>query len=671
MSKEPNQPEGQDLSATAVPGSDSRKQVVVIKVGNATLRLDKTRIVVGSVVSADVRLTGQGIAPIHAVIEIAANPTARRAGTIYDLGSDSGVLINGTKGFTAPIKSGDTVKIAHQSFEFHLEDVQEASKASGVRVSGNQKLFVGSSKDLAPLLLESEGEVEEIFDYRPASRSAIEVVMSWKDNILDVEHFVGQRRVTLGASRNCDFGIPPILSSPEFVFVEGSPESYELRLDSRMKGIIQQRGELRKITEVTQAERVQLSKDDFAKISIGDVDFYISTTAAPPKLKRRRLMDRDPFLLKILLLSLLFSGALVTTLLSIRVPQTLEAEEVPERIATILYQPEKFSSLQKLKTPVERSTEKAPPKTPKPQVTKIDIKPKPIDPNKPIPKEIDVGKKQQQTQQAQAPKQQPRPQNQGKEGEGARAKGTEGVRGTKTAKNNAEHQTLAKRPSPLSGKGRGGGDSQVPDIGNVDFLKGAGEKIKDILGNSGERLGKAGNQLQGFGGFDTRGEGGLGLSGQGVGGGGEAAALGGLGKKGHGGGRVGTGLGAAGSGTSLVGGKSRVVLRTGGPEETVIMGSIDASAIEAALLAHRDQFKYCYEKEINAGQPKLAGRVSTSFVIGSSGRVTQAGVASSSLNNSNTERCILDVIRSIDFPIPKGGGIVQVTYPFKFTPVGG
>jgi hypothetical protein len=62
--------------------------------------------------------------------------------------------------------------------------------------------------------------------------------------------------------------------------------------------------------------------------------------------------------------------------------------------------------------------------------------------------------------------------------------------------------------------------------------------------------------------------------------------------------------------------------------------------------------------------------VGTNFVIGSSGRVTHAGIESSTLNNANTERCIIQVLKRIDFPIPRGAGVVQVTYPFKFTPVG-
>ena len=110
-----------------------------------------------------------------------------------------------------------------------------------------------------------------------------------------------------------------------------------------------------------------------------------------------------------------------------------------------------------------------------------------------------------------------------------------------------------------------------------------------------------------------------------------------------------------------------VKIKSGGPEEAIVMGAIDADAVEAALLAHRDEFRLCYEKEVNAGQPDLAGRIGTSFVIGVRGRVNKAGIASTSMKNINVERCVVKVIKRIQFPIQRGGGIVQVTYPFKFS----
>jgi TonB family protein len=211
----------------------------------------------------------------------------------------------------------------------------------------------------------------------------------------------------------------------------------------------------------------------------------------------------------------------------------------------------------------------------------------------------------------------------------------------------------------------------VAETGNVDLLKGASNKIQNLLGNVGQNLGKGGSKIAGFGGFNTQGLGGQALSGTGTGGGGSADTLaGGLGKQGVGGGRVGTGLGASGTGNGIVGGKTRVVIARGGPEESVVMGAIDKDAIIAALEAHRDEFRLCYEKEINAESPDLGGTIVPNFVIGPSGRVTQAGIDSATLKNENVQACVIRVIKRIDFPQPRGGGVVQVTYPFKFRSTG-
>ncbi len=106
------------------------------------------------------------------------------------------------------------------------------------------------------------------------------------------------------------------------------------------------------------------------------------------------------------------------------------------------------------------------------------------------------------------------------------------------------------------------------------------------------------------------------------------------------------------------------------------MGVIDQSAIEAAILAHRDEFRHCYEKENNTQArgglfpTRLAGRVSVSFTIGSLGRVSQVGIASTTLKSDPIEQCVMKVFRVIEFPIPRGGGIVEAAYPFTFTGVG-
>lgn len=677
----------------SVPMALRNKKVVSLSLQQSRgerklMRFNKERVVIGSVVSADLKLTGHGVSPIHAVLEIQHDPmTGKAQATVYDLASDTGVFVNGDKAITQLLKSGDEIRIGHHSLKFALDDVDTFhSSSTRMRESEGRKLFLNPDEDLAPLILEDERNVEEVFDYRPTSKSALEMVMSWSGSILDVEHFVNQKQVILGSVRGADFAIPEILSSPRFPIVTRMGEAFVLNLDKPMRGVFQRDGKLQTLDQIrAQASpgahgvEVPLRKNDFAKITVGEIDFYLSFTQAPPRLKRARIFDRDPLFMRLLATSGVLTAITLFALMNAQVPQTLEAEQIPERIATILYQPEKYMAKPKameIRKPEPVEVAKAtPPKPvpPKPQpTTKLDLQPSQQTAQKPVPKEMNTAQSGAKPSLGQASKSQSKGakgQNQAKEGEGARAKGAEGERGRKNAPAAPDKQTVAKRPSPQGGTGRGGGNSQVNDIGNVDFLKGASSKIQNILSNTNANLGGSGSKLQGFGGFDTQGKGGLALSGGGKGGGGDAESLGGLGKQGRGGGRVGTGLGAAGTGSGIIGGKTRVEIRRGGTEESIIMGAIDRDAVEAAIQAHRDEFRLCYEREINAETPKLAGRVSTSFVIGASGRVTQTGVESTTLKNPNAERCILNVIKRIDFPTPRGGGVVQVSYPFKFNAV--
>ena len=650
-----------------------------------SFRLDKNRVVIGSVISSDVRLGGEGVAPLHAVIE--AGPSTQGGVTIYDLASDTGVFVNGKKVVKAELSPGDIITIGYTKLKFSLEEAGAVSAKHVLHSAEGKRLYLDPENDIRPLLLDETRPIQEIFDYRPASKPAIEVIMSWNETILSVEHFVTEKTVTVGTTRACDFGIPPTLSSSKFGLISREGESFYLNFDPKMKGVVQQHGTLKSLYAVkdqapTGTPRVPIDHEDFAKISIGNIDFYVSFTAAPPRLKRSRLLERDPFLFRIMFLSFLFTTLSIVGLLKAKVVPNLDAEQIPDRIATILYQPEKYGYQYKEFKPVEKTKPETPtrdePPKPKPtpqKTTKIDLTQKKPDETKKIPKEISTGKEaQKQKQQGQktatAKTGAVQGQSEAKEGAGEKAKGKEGERGVKNAKPFDEKQNKAVRPSAQAGKGAGGGKSQLNDIGNVDFLKGASGRIQNILSSSSGKLGKGGEKLKGFGGFNTLGGGGLALSGSGRGGGGDAESLGGLTDHGKGGGRVGTGMGAAGSGTGIIGGKSRVSIRSGGPEEVVIMGSIDEDAVNAAIERHRDEFRLCYEREINAANPNLAGSVATNFVIGSSGRVTQAGLDSTTLKNVNTERCVVNVIKRIDFPVPRGGGIVQVKKSFKFRPQG-
>jgi pSer/pThr/pTyr-binding forkhead associated (FHA) protein/outer membrane biosynthesis protein TonB len=667
--------------------------------GEKTWKVHKSRITIGAVESADIRLDREGVSPIHAVIELGGEggPAA-----LYDLASDTGVTLNGKKVITESLKSGDEIGISGVRFRAVFEDAEKAlAQVPLERVrkgAAGRRSVLDAREDLRADLLgapEAGWDVEEIFDLAPTAKLALECVLSWRSTILDVKHFTEDREVCLGRGLKNDFSIPSYLSGDPYRLAVLSGDKVILRVDSKMSGVLKRSGRIDRIETLRDSGAIPANgelvfgKDDFARINLGAdnprgrVSFYISRTSAPPRLKRRLNLLKDPLFFRIMTASLALSAVTLFSLARITVPENIEAEKLPERLATLLSQPEKFSAKPKTRAEIaqvvreatskERTVQKPQP-TPTAKITLTpseQVKPSVVPSSFAVNPETQDSKGQPQNSSKQNGAK-ARSQNVAKEGEGARSKGKEGTRGSSKSKVAGTPQNQATRASPEAGKGRGAGNSQVPGFGNVDLLAGSNTKVVDLFGNSGANLGKGGDQVKGFGGFTTIGKDGLALSGSGSGGGGTAENLaGGLSDKGVGGGRVGTGFGAAGSGKDIVGGKSRVSIRSGGPEEAVVMGSIDASAVEAALLAHRDEFRLCYEREINAENPSMQGRVSTSFVIGSSGAVNQAGVKSTTLKNASVERCILTVIKRIQFPIPKGAGMVEVSYPFKFSPVKG
>jgi len=672
--------------------------------GNSRI-VDKDRIVIGTLDSSDIQIRDSGISPLHAVIEFHPKATdGSDLASIYDLASESGVFVDGVKSVTTGLRGHHQIQVGSKLFEASIvkravpnQSQEEPAKKSVTPSSGPRKSvrasgLLGGIKGRGlftkekPHFVNSTDPPRNIYDYSLSEKTrALEVAMSWQNTILDIKHFIKPKRVTIGAKISTDFAAPASLRDSVLNFVERKGNQLSLNLDEKMTGVIQRNGELIRIEDLVcqKAENksyatVDFGERDFAKVKIGQVSYFLSHTPAPPIVKTSGSFERDALFLQIMGLAVLLGAGFLTAILNYNVPVTIEAEKIPERMATILYQPERFTTpqvkkakeeaRQRVKEEVERRTK---PKV-KPKVSEVDFeKSRP----KTKPKEaktIDTGKVSNKASGAVNKTKAQKKEDAGQEGAGARKKGTEGERGSKTAAPGKTPQEAASRPSPKGGEGRGGGKSKQQNLGNLDVLKGATSTIKNLLGNTAANLGKGGSdKIKGYGGFTTKGEGGAGLSGTGAGGGGSADSLGGLADKGAGGGRVGTGLGAAGSGNSIIGGKSRVAIRTGGPEETVVMGAIDASAIEAAILRHRDEFRLCYEREINAANPSLSGRVSTSFVIGATGRVSKAGINNSSLKNRNAEVCIVNVIRRIQFPKPAGGGIVQVRYPFKFRPAGG
>lgn len=117
---------------------------------------------------------------------------------------------------------------------------------------------------------------------------------------------------------------------------------------------------------------------------------------------------------------------------------------------------------------------------------------------------------------------------------------------------------------------------------------------------------------------------------------------------------------ATGSGGSSGTPGDQVALKDG---RQVVMGSLSQEVIRRVIRRHRKEIKYCYSKGL-ARNPALGGKVTVKFTISPKGRVVQAAVSGSTLDDAKVEACITRCVRRWMFPEPEGGGIVIVNYPF-------
>lgn len=158
---------------------------------------------------------------------------------------------------------------------------------------------------------------------------------------------------------------------------------------------------------------------------------------------------------------------------------------------------------------------------------------------------------------------------------------------------------------------------------------------------------------------------GYGLGTTGTGGGG--AGMGGFGGGGFGpGGPGGSGAirtAAKGYNANLgAKGEAKPKLSMKNPEVT---GSLDKRIIQKVVRQHAGELRACYEKEV-AKIKGLNGRIVIVWLISPQGAVTKALVKETTMKNKNVENCIINSIKFWRFPAPKGGGMVQIEYPFVF-----
>jgi pSer/pThr/pTyr-binding forkhead associated (FHA) protein len=101
----------------------------------------------------------------------------------------------------------------------------------------------------------------------------------------------------------------------------------------------------------------------------------------------------------------------------------------------------------------------------------------------------------------------------------------------------------------------------------------------------------------------------------------------------------------------------------------VLLSNYDPEILRQMLLKYMPQFRHCYDIELDRQPTAIRGTIIFDFTIGASGRVGNAKINMPKVKlSSQFSNCTRDVLRSIPFPPPKGGGKVRVRQPINFEP---
>nr|WP_255216775.1 AgmX/PglI C-terminal domain-containing protein [Pseudenhygromyxa sp. WMMC2535] len=105
----------------------------------------------------------------------------------------------------------------------------------------------------------------------------------------------------------------------------------------------------------------------------------------------------------------------------------------------------------------------------------------------------------------------------------------------------------------------------------------------------------------------------------------------------------------------------------GGPGVRVD-GELEREVIRKIVAAHISEVRFCYNEGLK-DDPELAGRVSVDFVVGEDGEVETAELGEETdVGDRRVTHCIVEAIERWRFPAPKGGGEVEIQYPFVLLP---
>lgn len=496
-------------------------------------------------------------------------------------------------------------------------------------------------------------ELEKAFE-APDHARELEVTALWGDHILDVSNYYTPMVLSVGESPRNDYIIPSVGIPDEFplVSIEDDGNAY-LSFTEDMTGTIRARDRIYTVAELKEEKFIRkngeyftlgLKQDDFAKLSIGTVNFFMLYVKPAPRIKPAPWFDRDPLLIRTAIGSFLLLAFILIGMNFVPKPKPVTIEMIPERFQKIVIKkrpeiPKKgiIAKGEESKEGGSKAGEGGPAIGPEGKAGKADLPDKGQVPQAILPQSKPKDSTPPAPQVAK-PKEAPKPtQQQRKVVDANKAKSVGLLKAFSQSGVQKDFQNLINQG--VGPEGPGGFD---------EF----GKAVSGARGKSIE---------------DTGGAGGKGLKGVDVGGGGKTIGIDGPSTKGLGRGGSGDGIGEGISGPGRLGQKGEHAISIVS-ENVQVLSGLSKDLINAVVQRHRSEIRACYDAALQRN-PSLRGKITIAFTIQPNGIVSYAGVKESTLGDGGLEGCITSRVKTWIFPKPEAPVVTEVSaYPFYLNP---
>lgn len=516
-----------------------------------------------------------------------------------------------------------------------------------------------SSKKKKRISFAPASEVVDLKDVlRPTKGNVLEVIVAWRERILNTYHFRHKGAIRVGDTKNEQISLPtkniprgwPLIDVGGTVKINVHADMKVELYNSSGTQNIESLSAVGKCTNGPQGRQIRLDQSELLKLTLGDGNINLFFRYVP----QSPTVPVSPFFfssseLAGVVLSVIIAGVLAFYVSIMKPPQEEPKPEEITRTAEVIFN-------KPLQTPSK------PPPPPPPPPEKV-VPPPPKTPEK---AKMEDQKRENQVKGA--------PTDKARAQKAQQAQRANEVAPIPNSQNRPKKFTSTKQGGAVKLGNQAGANAQsaqpkdVSKIGLFGAFGGGGirSKLDQAYQGAGGILGQA-EKATGSSGFAENREGddvGSKFKDTGAGGKGTATqGIAGIGTKGRS-----SGMSAYG-GTEGFGDKTSVAIEAGGAEETFV-GSIDKDAVRRAIRHNLNLIRGCYEAELRkldqSGRKSFEGRVTMEWKIVDSGIAKDVQVKSSTLRNSATERCVALRMATIKFPDVPAGMEATVTYPFVF-----